>query len=164
MATVTIDAVVYTTYATLAATNSYLNAAAHADAWRDATDTEKSRAIVTAARTLDRQLWRDDYNTFAEREVVANIITASMEMAAALIDGSELQNVQNNTEKVRSMSAGSVSITLRNTDNEVTRFPQIVHELLRDYLLGESFVVGSKVVGVDTETAFPLDIGLSSGH
>ena len=165
MAEVDVGEETYTVYADLDTADVYAGSAIHGDTWRDPETTEdmKGRALVTATRTLDRQSWRPEYSTFELRSVVPNIIVASIELAMALLDGSEVQNQPSGAERVRSISAGSVSITnFRGVDTPM-RFPQIVQELLRGYLgeAGAGFV--GKATGVDGLTVFPADLGLTGG-
>jgi hypothetical protein len=112
---------------------------------------------------LDRQTWNDAYNTVALRAVETNIINASIELALAIMDGSEVQNQQTTAERLRTISAGSVSITnFRGIDNP-TRFPQIVQELLSGYLGGSGVFFGATATGVAEETIFPIDLGFNGG-
>lgn len=153
----------YAVYADIAAADAYLEAAYHADSWRAADDTVKARLLVTATRLLDRQSWQALYNTFALRLVVPNIVSASIEMALAILDGADTQNLQTGAERVRSISAGSVSITNFRGVDVPTRFPQIVQELLAPYLGGNGTLFVAKATGTDTETIFPIPLGYSVG-
>lgn len=151
-------------YADVDAANEYADGATHGATWRASTDDDaKGRALVTATRTLDRQQWLDAYNTPELRAEVPNIVNASIEMAFALMDGSDLQNQQSTAERIRSMQAGSVSITNFRGIDTPTRFPQIVQELLRGYLGSDSSLFYSKAVGTDGLTEFPVELGFSTG-
>lgn len=169
MAEVDVGQETYTTYADVDTADIYAEAAIHATAWQDLGSTltadldAKGRALVSATRTLDRQVWLDAYNTFELRAVEQPIIDASIELAIALLDGSDVQNVQTGVERIKSMSAGSVSITNFRGIDSPTRFPQIVQELLRGYL-GSSGTGGvAQAFGVDAETTFPIDLSYGTG-
>jgi hypothetical protein len=153
---------VYTVYADVETADVYTLAAYHGAKWRAAATDTKAQALITATRLLDRQVWITAYNTFALRAVEQNIINASIELGIALLDGSEVQSNATNAERVRSMSAGSVSITNFRAVDAATRFPQIVHELLRGYMGTSTFYV-PKATGVADETSFPIDLGFSVG-
>lgn len=154
MAYVLIDSAVFTTYADISDADLYLKGAYHATNWRALVDDDtKSRALVTATRILDRQRWKDDYDTFAERILVQNIIDASIELANYIVDGVDVQNDQNISQKIQQLKAGSVSITyFRGAEGASLRFPLIIFELLRDYLAGGGATISGIATGVDTET------------
>lgn len=175
----------YDVYADLSTADLYLDAALHADNWRAADVDSQARALVTATRVLDRQRWKgekvvaDQPLSFprtdmaitpepllrAADDIPLDIINASIELALALVDGLEVQNNQTTNERIRSMSAGSVSISFsRTVAGEVSlRFPLIIHELIRRYLAGGDSSFMAKATGVDAESIFPLDLGLLSG-
>lgn len=164
MSTVQIGSHPYETYADVSEADLYLDAASHAAAWRaDDVDADtKARLLVTATRILDRQTWRDEYNTFELRAAQPNIVNASIELALALLDGSEVQNTQTGVERIRSITAGPVSITNFRGIDEPSRFPQIVQELLRGYL-NAGGTLGPVVSGVDDLTTFPIQGSFTRG-
>lgn len=179
MSTVELDSV-FTVYADVEEADAYLDGSSHADNWRAITDDDtKARYLVTATRLLDRQLWAGDKTSevqplawprkntgvtgVTDDTIPTDIISASIEMASALADGVDLQSQQNFLERVQSMSAGSVSITHFRGQDVSTRFPQIIHELLRKYMSGGTASYVPKSTGTDTETIFPIDLGYSTG-
>ena len=169
MATIVRDAS-YTVYADVGTADIYLEAATHAATWRAASDDDKERALITATRILDRQLWATGYTTFADRAVVANIVDASCEMALALIDGSDLQNEQVSEQEIASMSAGAVSLSyFRSAGGAAYRFSVIITELLRGYLESSSDassmagVVGMIATGVGGSSSTEDDFGHTGG-
>lgn len=180
MVQVLIDSMTYNSYATVETADDYLDAAFHADAWRALTDSDKkAMALVTATRTLDRQRWKgektDEDQPLAwprtgtgvegvEDDVIPqNIIDACIEMALALVQGSDFQDVQNTSQKIQTMKAGSVSLTFfRGADGTPVRFPQIIQELLRDYLEGLSSSLGTSSSGTDGKTISNNDYGYSN--
>lgn len=144
----------YFVYADVDTANDYLAAAFHADAWNALTnETTKAKALVTAARTIDRQNWKGTKTSDAQdgewpRDNTGvdgvvdgvtpqDVIDASIEMALAFVDGSELQNEATIEQRIQQLKAGSVSLTFfRGIDGTQQRFPQIIMELLRKYLVG----------------------------
>lgn len=155
----------YDAYASIAQADAYLAAALHAGAtWSDASDASKGQALVTAARILDRQRWRAEYDTQAERDGVAAIRDASIEMALALLEGSDLQTEQVTGQKLSSIRAGSVSLSyFRGAEGSPRRFPTIVHELLRDYLVGAADGLAGAAWGVDAISSTEDDYGHTGG-
>jgi len=174
----------YTVYADLDTADEYLGGSSHASTWDTLDDDQKGRYLVTASRLLNRQAWkgtktvagqalafpRTGMNIIPEPVVDAeglpiDVVNASIELALAIADGSEVQNQQTGAERIHSMSAGSVSITNFRGVDIATRFPQIVHELLRPFIGGTSdttFGV-AKATGVDGETIFPIELGYNTG-
>lgn len=159
MEIVLIDSQPFDSYASVEQADEYLAASFHAGTtWSGASATTKGQALVTATRILDRQRWAAAYDTQAEREVEDGIIDASIEMALALVDASDLQTEQVTGQKLQSITAGSVSLTyFRGAEGRPHRFPTIVHELLRDYLAGADFSVVGKATGTDGEPAPTAD-------
>lgn len=179
--TVDVDAGVFDVYADLDTASEYLDSSIHAESWTAATDEEKGKALITARRTIDRQSFLGEKTDTAQAlafprketgiegvvdtELPLDIVNANIELALSLLDGSDVQNQQTNVERVRSMSAGSVSISNFRGIDYATRFPQIVQELLGKYLGGadSSGTLEPKVTGVDEETIFPVELGFSPG-
>lgn len=172
----------YPVYADVDTANEYLEAASHGSEWRDTTlsDDDKSRYLITAARLLDRQIWKGDKTSSSQELawprsdtgidgvdddiVPENIINASIEIALALLQGSAIQDEQNTQQKTQSIKAGSVALTFfRSADGVPIRFPLIVQELLRDYLSGPSSNLFGVFSGTDGETITGEDFGFSEG-
>lgn len=172
----------YEVYADLAMADAYMEFAFHGDTWRALTgttgDDSKERALVTATRLLNRQLWLGQLavagqelawpriNTGVEgvtdTVIPPDIVTAAIEIALALVDGSEVQNEQNTGQKIQSLQAGSVGITFfRGAEGVALRFPLIVWELIKKYLTGASAIAGIIVSGTDGESVTRHDFGLS---
>lgn len=184
MATVTIgdqSSQPFAVYADVADADLYLSAALHAANWRAATDETKAMALVTATRILDRQRWKGDKTdddqplswprkstglAGVEDDVIPQaIIDASIEIASALVDGTDIQNEQNTSQKIQSLRAGSVALTFfRGAEGTANRFPLIVQELLSLYLIGGSGSFGGVITsGTDGESVTRNDFGLNHG-
>lgn len=170
----------FISYATVEDADAYMDGAIHGSVWEDEDYTTKYKALVSATRMLDRQLWLGSKTDSAQLNqwprtgtgvdgveddaVPTDITSATIELALAFIGGSDVQNQQSTAERVRSMSAGSVSITnFRGVDTVASRFPQIVQELVAKYLGGSSSSFAAKATGVDTETIFPVELGFGTG-
>lgn len=181
MATVMIGSQVYVVYADIPEADLYLDALATATNWRAADDDTKAMYLVTATRVLDRQRWKGT-KTAADQdlawprtgtgvtgvvddEIPDNIITASIEMANMLADGSELQTDQSIAQKIQQLSAGSVSLTFfRGAEGAALRFPLPIMELIRDYLASTRPVLGGGFFGgTDGESVTGEDFGLNGG-
>jgi len=184
MVAVLIDSITYNAYASVDTADDYINAAFgdNADSWRALSDDDtKARLLVTATRTLDRQKWKgtktdaDQALDWPRKEtgitgvtnntVPQDIVDASIEMAVALLGGSDLQNVQTTEQKVQSLKAGSVSLTyFRGADGVSHRFPQIIHELVAPYLAGASASLSSSsATGTGGKSVTNDDFGFTEG-
>jgi len=165
MKTVDIGAEEFNAYADQDDADVYLTGSIHAGTtWDDATTANQGRALVTATRILDRQNWVDAYDTQAERFAVEDIRNASIEMALALLEGSDLQTEQSTAQKLQSIKAGSVSLSyFRGSEGTPHRFPIIVHELLRDYLAGGDFGRSGVATGVSGKSSTGDDFGHTRG-
>jgi hypothetical protein len=181
MPTVELDSE-FEVYADVADADAYLDAALHGQADWDALDDDaKARALVTATRTLDRQAWRGEKTDPAQalawprtgtgvagvedNAVPQGVVDASIELALALAQGSEVQNEQNTGQKLQSIKAGSVALTyFRGADGVPVRFPLIVQELIRAYLAGAGLSIAMKATGVlGTPSASVDDFGHTEG-
>lgn len=164
MQVVMVDSQPYDSYVTVAAADDYLAASIHGASWSSASTLTKGQALVTATRILDRQRWAGAYDTQAEREAVSAIQDACIEMALALVDGSDLQTEALTGQKLQSIKAGSVSLSyFRGADGRPRRFPLIVHELLKGYLAGSNLNIGMTATGVDGVSSTADDFGHTEG-
>lgn len=185
MATVTISGNDYDTYRDLADTEEYLEAQISAATFQASTDdNQKGRAIVSATRFLDRQEWQgekaDQYQVHAfprtgltyvdgsdvpSDAVPTEVLDAESELAAIMIDGTDVQGTNApGAQTIQSLRAGSAAITYFRGEEQLSRFPQIVHELLGRWLLGAAPGLVSIATGVDGEDEFDEDrFGLNGG-
>lgn len=129
-------------YTSLADANDYMVGSPNWTTWHTHNDDFRSRALVEAARLLDRQKWKEAYDTRSEREVVQNILDASVEIAY-LISIGETGLVDNPTtfDPVKRVRADVVEVENFRSFNAADtpkRFPQKIHELLKDYLASTS--------------------------
>ena len=164
METVLISSQLFVSYRTVAQADLYLSAAVHAANWEAATSTTRAQALITATRILDRQRWGGAYDTQVERFEVQDILDACCEMALALVDGSDFQTEQTTEQKLQSITAGSVSLSyFRGAEGRPHRFPTIVNELLRDYLVGGDSALLPVATGVGGTSSTEDDFGHTEG-
>jgi len=170
-------------YADIDMADLYLQAAFHGDNWDAQSDDQKGKALVTATRLLDRQIWIGD-KTYPDQElqwprintgidevdvdssaVPTDIVNASIEIALALVNGSTVQDDPNTTQKLSSLSAGSVSLVYYHGSDPTTpqRFPQIVYELTRKYLAGSTPAISGVATGTDGCSITSKDFGVNQG-
>lgn len=174
-------------YASVETADTYLEAAYHADNWRSLDDDSKGRALITATRTLDRQIWlgsktdedqaldwprkNTGVNGVVDNEIPIDIVNASIELALSITQGSNVQNVQSTESNIQSLRAGSAAITyFRGGSNGgvATRFPQIVWELVKPYISGgmgsrSAALSPSQATGTSKTTVTDRDFGFTQG-
>lgn len=180
MATVEIGENSYQTYADTDAADEYLEADFNASAWRGATDDEKARALVSATRVLDRVTWagdkaesdqalawpRTDTNIdgVEDDEVPTDIVNASIELANAILIGTDVAN-QTQAQNVKRQAAGSVSIEYFRAFDDPARFPLSVQELIQRFLGGSTAAIlpGAIATGTDKCSDFSRSYEPSQG-
>lgn len=184
MATVTIDTVDYDVYITVEEADEYLAGQISATAWRALTgQDDKARAIISATRLIDRQLWQgektdpdqvhafprtgltypDSGDAVDSASVPQEVLDATAELASALIDGSAVQDSLTPLgSNVQSLKAGSVSISYFRAEL-LDRFPVIIQELLGFWLAGAVGLALSISHDTDRESAFEDEYGVNEG-
>lgn len=173
MASVDIGSNSYETYADADAADEYLEAefSAQGTAWRAAVDDDKARALVTATRVLDRMTWLGDptesdqplawprtdtdVDGVENDEVPTAIVSASIELAAVIIAGTDVLGTTQ-AQTVKSQKAGSVAIEYFRGFEDPARLPLNVRELLALYLAaaGTATTGGAIAFGTDTCSDF----------
>lgn len=173
----------YDTYASVEQAELYLNANFLATAWFDLTDDQKGQLLVTATRLFDRQCWLGEKTEEAQPlqwprsstgidgveddEVPEDIVNGSIEMAFAILDGSEAVNSSvPGAQKQRSIAAGSVNISwFRGAEGTARfdRFPLPVQELVGRYMCGSQGIVGLITSGTCGESVTQDDLGYNEG-
>lgn len=163
MGTVTISGSTFTVYGHLSsptagsAAEYFLGSIQHTAAWTAAATDTKAAALVSASRMLDRQRWvgtkTDDAQdlawprtgvTDADGEAVADdaiptkIIQAAYEIAAAMVADSEFEASSSASSNVRSVTAGSASVTYFSAETR-GRFPTVIAELCGEFLAGSTY-------------------------
>jgi|KBSSwiStaDraftv2_1062776.scaffolds.fasta_scaffold439237_2 hypothetical protein len=175
MTTVAIDSTLYDVYASVADADLYLNGLLNATAWAAATELQKSQALITATRTMDRQCWVGDKTMVSGQElqwprtntgidgveddiVPADIINGCIELANLLMAGSNVQSTTTpNGQGLQIIKAGSVSLTyfrpgLENYYDQNARFPIPVQELVGKYMCGATAALVGTAYGAGVTT------------
>lgn len=175
----------YDVYISLADADAYLEAQIAATNWQAETDDDvKERAIVSATRLLDRQIWQgektDPYQLHAfprtgltypdsgddvpSDAVPQEVLDATAELASLLLDGSDVQtNADPNTSLVQSLKAGSVAISYFRGEPLASRLPTIIEELLGFWLQGSQIAVTGVATGTDRESQFEDEYDFNQG-
>jgi hypothetical protein len=156
MATVTIATVDYEVYADIETADAYLAADFGASLWRaEADEDQKARALVTATRILDRQLWpgqkEDPDQALAwprtgtgisgveDDEIPQPIIDASIILAKLIHAGSKVDDQATTDTGIKRQKAGSVEIEYFIPTTDPSRLPVAVMELIGPFLGGAGF-------------------------
>jgi hypothetical protein len=162
---VTIGSATYETYATVEEADAYLAADFTATAWRDETDEDaKARALVTATRLLDRQVWpgqktdedqdqawpRTGVSGVDEDDIPQAVIDACCLLAKYIHEGSTLETSTTTANNTKRLKAGSAEIEYFFPLTNGTRLPLPVMELLAG-LLGTagSAITAAQSFGTD---------------
>lgn len=172
MPTVPISSADYAVYADLATADDYLLADFSATTWRDETvEDQKSRALVTSTRILNRMPWSSDRDwpragtaDTDTGDVPQDVIDASIVLAKLIHAGSTVDSSPTTASTVRRQKAGSVEIEYFDPTlfSDPTRLPIEVWELIQKYL--SSITVTALASGTDGEsiTCNPYTVGYES--
>jgi hypothetical protein len=165
MATVTIDAIDYDTYADIADADEYLAADFGASLWRaELDDDQKARAEVTSTRILNRLIWAGDktdpdqplawprtgtgISGVDDDEIPQPIIDASIVLAKLIHAGQNIDDQASTDSGVKRQKAGSVEIEYFLPTTDPQRLPVSVMELIGLYLSGLVGLGGAIASGV----------------
>ena len=131
-------------YINLTEANEYFSDRLHVDAWANASDADKEKALAMAAKAIDRQPLKgrktDTAQTLAfprypDTEVPEAVKEACCEEALALLERGNSQRRKLQQEGVQSLSLGNMSETYI-TGAGKGLLSQEAKELLRPWLLG----------------------------
>lgn len=188
ISTLTVGTNTYSVYALtadpLADATSYIAALLDTSNWDDATSTNKKKALVSAARLMDRAiLWsgsvttpgqarawpRDGATDGCAGEAIADgttpdaFVDAQAELALALLGDSSILSSTGTGTNTRRVKAGSAEVEFfqptAGTSDE-TRLPQQVHDLVACYQDGSGGITpssGSLSSGTGDSTSFDAD-------
>lgn len=177
MATVDINGELYFVYADVETADDYLAASVGeaADAWRDADDTAKARALVSGFRAIDAQSWKGEKTDEAQEgdfprtglfyrdgsavpsdEVPPEVVQANIELGAMLNAGISIDPAEARSTTARRLKAGSVEIENFRQFGALAIFPSAVQKLLGFWLAGSggSGIGGSESFGTCGRSAF----------
>lgn len=174
MASVTIGAVNYFSYASLAVANAYLAAENIAVGWQAGTDDDaKGRALVTATRTFDRLAWAGDktdadqtnawprtgIDGVDEDVTPQQIIDGCCLLASFIFDGLDVNLNTAAGGTTKRLKADTVEIEyFRPNDEAVLPLPLSVWQLISAYLGGGSVsIAGAESTG--TTDCWPFEAG-----
>lgn len=165
MATVTIDTADFEVYADIETADAYLAGDFGAALWRaEADEDQKSRALVTSTRILNRLRWagtmEDPDQLLAwprtgtgidgvvDDEIPQPIIDASIVLAKLIHAGSKVDDQATTATGIKRQKAGSVEIEYFIPTTDPQRLPTAVLELIARYLAGAQGLAGSIASGV----------------
>lgn len=181
---VIIGADTYDIYGSEAGAKTYMRARLGADAWDDADSGDRKRALVSAARWIDRARWQGQRTdlvtpqalafprtglTDCDGNAVADTWTpddAGYELALVLLGDAEVPDEADSGSNIKRLKAGPAELEFfKGTTGTVSRFPTIAHELLRCFLEGAGGIGGAWASGGDEESQFDDDdaYGLRQG-
>lgn len=165
MGTVTIGGTSYEIYDTSTAANNYLKAHSNGAAWVAADTATKNKALVTAARSFDRQLWVGamtdpvtpqplawprtgivDRNgqAVADSVIPQDVLEGNWEWALDIVQDASVAGASPGTntkstrsrEKVDVIEVETETVQFKPTIGETARFPVAVMELIGAFLAG----------------------------
>ena len=131
-------------YVSLAEANEHFSNRLHADAWAEASDADKDKALAMATKTIDRQLLRGRktnpeqelaFPRYPDTEVPEAVKEACCEEALALLERGNSQRRKLQQEGVQSFTLGNMSETYTSSSGKGL-LSQEAKELLRPWLLG----------------------------
>ncbi len=171
MPTVTIGSNSYAVYSSLDYANKYLAGDFTATKWRAETDDDVlKRALISAARLLDRQVWpgtkedadqleawpRTGVSGVEDGEIPQQIIDANALLAKYIHEGSSVETSTSTANNTRRLKAGSAEIEYFFPLTNGTRLPLPVQELLAG-LLGTGGAVIAAAQSFDTDRCSSAD-------
>lgn len=184
VSTITISSVAYSAYAfasdAVQSATDYFGGKLDADAWTNATTANKQKALISAARYMDRHvLWAGtktvssqalefprngltdaDGNALANNTIPDDIVEGEFELAIAMLQDSALQSAQSSGSNLRKVQAGSASVEyFRPTAGTAydAPFPVIVWDLVKPYAAGATALASLSAPttdGTDEESTF----------
>lgn len=128
-------------------------------AWEALDVADRKRALLGATRYLDRQVWGDDYDTFAARDAIEAFQLACYELAALAAEDASVLGATDQSSNISSVGAGGASVTYFNPTSvesgSASKLPPILMQLLADYMgAADVVVVGGYSQTGDCESAF----------
>jgi len=176
MGQVTIQNDVYDVYGDEAGADDYFAAALHGAAYQDAQEHERRQALVTATRMFDRQTWQgtitddvtpqplqwprknvvDKYgNPIDENTTPTQIIEGAYELANILLSDTSIQTQPSSGSNIKEVGAGSARVVFfQPTWRTQGRFPQIVGELVNQFLAAAVQGLSAFASGTDVDSFF----------
>ena len=131
-------------YVSLAEANEYFSNRLHADAWVEASDADKEKALAMATKTIDRQRLNGRktnpsqplaFPRYPDAEIPQNVKEACCEEALAILESGNSQRRKLQQEGVQSFSIGNLSETFAAGAGR-GMLSQEAKELLQPWLIG----------------------------
>ncbi len=176
-------------YATRVETNAYLDESVRGAPWKDVSNADKDRALISAFREIEKAKYVgvrtggaaqvtqfprdgivncDDIDRSGDDPAPIEVQEAQMEFAFELSQDPTLEGKSGSGSNVKSVGAGKAKVAFFQpgrdaSGNKGTRFPTIVQRLLGCFLAGPAF--GVVATGTDGESSFDEcdEFGLSKG-
>lgn len=109
-------------------------------AWEDLDEADRKRALLTATRYLDQQVWVEVADTFAERDAIEAFQHASYELACMVAADPEIVTLSDQGSRISAAGAGGafVNFAFPTTIAQGTAglLPPILMRLIGEYLGG----------------------------
>ncbi len=158
----------YDVYGSLALIDTYFNASTRFTTWDALTNDEKSRALVEATRTIDKQIWQGEQtNTVTPQPlewprtgvtcrgdavdsatVPDDICSGTFELAFNLAAGGTANTDPDANQNTKKLKAGSAQIEYFSPLDTVGRFPTIIQEYI------ECFLAASTSTSISVSSGF----------
>ena len=131
-------------YVSLVEANEYFSSRLHADAWAEASDADKEKALAMAAKAIDRQplIGRKTetgqalaFPRYPDTEVLEAVKEACCEEALAILESGNSQRRKLQQEGVQSFTLGNMSETYAPGAGRGL-LSQEAKELLRPWMIG----------------------------
>lgn len=168
-------------YVTLAEAESYFEDSVKFEDWAAYGDEIKNRALVTATRLMERQVWKGEKTssgqslafprsgltdrqggTVDDSSIPDVVKNAQCELALALLEDSAVEGQNNAGSNIRSVRAGPTQVDyFRPTGGP--RFPHLVHEMLYPFLSSASETGGPAGTGLSNDSKFDDSYKITGG-
>ena len=136
-------------YINLTEANEYFSNRLHADAWVEASDADKEKALAMATKAIDRQRLNGRktnpsqplaFPRYPDAEIPQNVKEACCEEALAILERGNSQRRKLQQEGVQSFSIGNLSETFAAGAGR-GMLSQEAKELLKPWLLGAVMII-----------------------
>lgn len=129
-------------------------------AWEALAEADQKRALLTAARYLDQQVWVEEADTFAERDAIAAFQYASYELACMVADDPSIVTVADQGSRISAAGAGGAFVNFAFPTTVQTGsaqlLPPILMRLIGEYLGGGGISTAIGGIGVSDGCTNPL--------
>jgi hypothetical protein len=107
--------------------------------WSALAADDQKKTLAAAVRFLNAQSWAEAYDTFAERDLIAEFATAQYELAVLVANDPSVIQEADQGSNIQSLQAGSAGITFFNSTTSsgarsAPKLPPVLMRLLGGYL------------------------------